>query len=570
MRILLFPLLIWIVFVPAAAGQDEAVFGDIVSVELVLVDVFIEDQAGQPLLDLSQNDFELFEDGKPVEIGYFTPPPDVSTSGPVPARLSPDEAAAAHQPGRVVIFVDNLHLHPNSRRRVFSALTQRLDQYLTDQDEVMVVAFAGTSEVVLPMTSNRAALKKALREQASSPAISLLAGYNDAQILSDLQRVRAMNAQASNFLDQACRDVGHLAHSHALQVQARVLGTISELDRFVNSLAGYDGRKVLLHISDGIPLVAGAEAYLYASELCDGTGISKGIPNAIDTTASQGLRMNYWDPTQTALTLREFDTTDEWTNLAAQANTYQVSFYTFQARQPTNRSSAVDTERTSVEVEMEGARNKQDALFFLADETGGVAVLDSNDIESSLAQISTDSVSGYQLAYESPSSGDGREHDIRVVVSRPGVQVRHRKSYRSKSVDERVADHLMSTLLHGKHANPLAVRLEVAQVMPGEGATANIQLQIEVPLDRLVLLPEADTRKGIFTVYLVARNQFGQITPIGQKNVPIRLPEGASDQDFVYTVELPMRGEEGEVAIAVQDLLGAEVSYLRKRVRLKS
>jgi hypothetical protein len=174
-----------------------------------------------------------------------------------------------------------------------------------------------------------------------------------------------------------------------------------------------------LHVSDGIPLVAGNEAYRYASELCDGTGMSKGIPNATDTTHNNTLKNRYWDPTKTASTLREFDTSNEWTRLASHANTYRVSFYTFQARQPSNRSSDITDTRTSFEVEMEAQRNRQDALFLLADETGGVALLDSNNVEPALERMSDDSRHSYQLAFVPPSSGDGKQHELKVEVSRP-------------------------------------------------------------------------------------------------------------------------------------------------------
>ena len=131
MRFLLVLLLIWFVSAPAVVSQDEAVFGDLVSVELVLVDVFVDSADGQPLLDLKQGDFELFEDGKPVEIGYFAPPPMPAVAGTsTAANPSPAEAAIGLPPRRVVIFVDNLHLHPNSRRRVFDKLSNQLDHHL--------------------------------------------------------------------------------------------------------------------------------------------------------------------------------------------------------------------------------------------------------------------------------------------------------------------------------------------------------------------------------------------------------------------------------------------------------
>ena len=46
-----------------------------------------------------------------------------------------------------------------------NSLQDQLKRYLSESDEVMVVDFGGTTEVVLPMTRNRSALKKVLREE---------------------------------------------------------------------------------------------------------------------------------------------------------------------------------------------------------------------------------------------------------------------------------------------------------------------------------------------------------------------------------------------------------------------
>ncbi len=547
-------------------GQGQPVFDEFVSVELVVVDVVVQDGTGEPVLDLTEDDFRLFQDGVAVEISQFTAPPGRARAAVAPAGAGTPSATLA--PRRIVIFIDNLHLHPNSKRRVFEKLGRTLDGHLADEDEVMVVSFGGTTRVELEMTTNRRALKSVLREQADSGAVSLLASYDEMRILEVMQQIRFSANQGTELGTQACLGVGTVAHSHAQQVYGRVQATVSELRRFVNSLAGYEGPKMLLHVSDGIPLVAGSEAYHYATELCDGTGLNKGIPNAVDMSNSNALRYNYWDPTQTAATLREFDTADEWSRLASDANTYQVSFYTFQAERPSNRSGNVDGTRTSFDVEKEGERNKQDTLFLLADETGGAALLDAKEVDSALQRMSDDSRFGYQLAFEPPTASDGRLHRLRVEVDRPGIDLRYRKSYRSKPLEERIEDRVVSALLHGRLENPLAVRLDVTETAAGKDGTHTAHVRVRVPLDQLVLLPEDDVLRGLFTVFVAAVNEFEQMTPVGRRTVPLSVPITHTEEAFVYAVDVPVRGAKGAVAVAVQDQLGAEISYLRENLQL--
>ena len=573
---------------PSARAQDEVVFGERVDVELVLVDVFVTDKSGAAITDLDPEEFRLFHDGQQVPISQFTAARSgaagVPTSGTALASM-PAPAADPLVPRRLVIFLDNLHLHPNSRARLMRSLFDDLKTHLTATDEVMVVGYGGGSaEVLLPMSRDRGALRRVLKEQGESGAVSLLASYDDQRILEVIERRHSEENLSSGFVaGDACVDLGFIAHSHAQQVQGRVLGTIHELDRFVSSLAGYPGRKVLLHVSDGIPLVPGAEAYRFASELCDGTGAMKGLENAVDTAMFGTGKYTRWDPTKTAATLQEFNTADEWTRLAGQANTYQVSFYMYQAHMATSGSSGVDRTRTSFDTEMEGKRNKQDPLFLLANETGGRALLDANEIERALVQMTEDWSAGYQLAYEPPSPGDGRQHRIRVEVDRPGVRLRHRKSYLSKSSDERIADRVVSALIHGTSTtgagdpqeapsagNPLGVRVRIEEQVPAERGITNVRVRVQVPLDGLVLLPDTGVKRGLFTVFVAASGGFGQLTPVGQKDVPIRVPFEGAEPAYTYSVEIPIRGDAGYVAIAVQDQLGGDISFVREPIRIQT
>lgn len=550
-------------------AQDRGEFGELVQVELVLVDVVAVDSSGDPVLDLDRDDFRLLRDGQPVTISQFTPP----AAAPRGEVLDPEEVLGARvtTPRHLVIFVDNLHLLPGSRLRVFDELSKIVDDHLSPDDQVMVVAYAGSTQVVLPMTKNRRKLKAALRDQMQTGAVSLMATNDSQRALESIATAREHYAQGSREGGAACRDVGHLADAHARESYGRVVGTIDELERFVKTLAAFEGPKMLLHVSDGIPLIPGAEAYRFASELCDGTGANKGIANAIDGTTSTGLRLQYWDPTKTEATLRELDTSGNWTRLADHANTYQVSFYTYQAHQTVNRGASVDATRTSMEVEMLERRNREDPLLLLAEQTGGVATLNANDVAPALDTIGDDARFGYQLAFEPEVAGDGRSHQVEVHVDRPGVSLRYRKSYRSKNFDERIADRVLSVLMHGQQANPLDVRVKLGLPEVLDGQPNDVKVHVRVPFDQLVLLPQESGANGLFTVFVAVKSGHGRIAGVGQKTLPIVVPtDGSEATAFTYQVDVPVWGRGGEIAIGVQDEIGREVSYLLQPVELTS
>jgi hypothetical protein len=76
------------------------------------------------------------------------------------------------------------------------------------------------------------------------------------------------------------------------------------------------------------------------------------------------------------------------------------------------------------------SRARRDLLTYLADETGGRAVVNRNTLAEGLAQVARDSTYHYLLGYTSTQqAADGRFHPIRVRVKARDVDVRARKGY---------------------------------------------------------------------------------------------------------------------------------------------
>jgi hypothetical protein len=78
-----------------------------------------------------------------------------------------------------------------------------------------------------------------------------------------------------------------------------------------------------------------------------------------------------------------------------------------------------------------------DTLRTLAEETDGRAIVSRNDLERGLRQVVRDSSAYYLIGYNSSQPrADGKFHEIKVKVKRPGVQVRARKGYWALTEEE--------------------------------------------------------------------------------------------------------------------------------------
>jgi hypothetical protein len=71
-----------------------------------------------------------------------------------------------------------------------------------------------------------------------------------------------------------------------------------------------------------------------------------------------------------------------------------------------------------------------DTLRVMAEQTDGRAILNRNDLTLAMKQIVRDASAYYLLGYSSAAAPtDGKFHEIKVRIKRPGVQVRSRRGY---------------------------------------------------------------------------------------------------------------------------------------------
>ena len=82
------------------------------------------------------------------------------------------------------------------------------------------------------------------------------------------------------------------------------------------------------------------------------------------------------------------------------------------------------------------SRGPDDAARYLAEESGGFAVVNTNSLAEGFARVVRENSSYYLLGYYSTNNNaDGRTRRNEVKVSRPGLRVVHRATYRAAKSD---------------------------------------------------------------------------------------------------------------------------------------
>jgi len=376
---------------PAPASPQTPTFS--VTVDYVEVDAVVTDRDGQFVRDLKPADFEIFEDGKPQPISAFSivDIPVERQQRPLyaPTPIEPD-VKSNERPfdGRVyVMLIDDLHTYGGRTARVREAARQFIQQHLGANDLMAVVHTAGPSDASQEFTNSKRLLLAAVDRTLGRKVES-----------ATLTRTEAVMRGTSRGL----REPGDAVTDPV------------EAERQFNARQALTA---LRNVADWFATVRGRrKAVLFFSE---------GIDYDISDFNSSGSSLI-------------MDMTRETLAAAARGN---VSIYGIDPRGLTGmaeQSVALESLPTAPADSVIGAgdrsiqnelRLSQASLRQLSDDTGGFAVVSSNQFAAAFDRIVRDSSSYYAMAYYPPTDKPGRFHKIEVRVRRPDLRVRARQGY---------------------------------------------------------------------------------------------------------------------------------------------
>jgi VWFA-related protein len=552
-------------------GLGEEVFMERVAVDIVNVEVYVRDNEGNPVGDLTREDFLVTEDGKPVEVVNFYrvadgqpaaefAPAVATPSEETPAEETPDEIPPPSLPPRqteeivvpesqrlhLIVYVDNFNIHPLNRNRVFSRLRVFLRDTLSSGDEVMVASYERSLHIRQPFTSRTEAANAVLfdLEKMSGSAIERESERADA--LKEIYETNSLHTalfRAKQFSDNQLHEMGN---------------ALDALEEMLDSLAGLPGRKMLIHLSDGIPMVPGQDLY-------------------------QAIQQRFADNTALGEAFTR-DMSRRYTRLIARANSNRISFYTIDAGGLRTRSGmgaenpAVDNMTPTSFVAVDGMRtsNLQGTLKMMANRTGGQSILNTNDVTAGLQRVARDFGNYYSLGYRAPMAHRGRYHkiEVRLKAPRKGWSVRHREGYRDKSPVAQMQDSINAFLIHDYTTNPLGVSIALGQQTPAADGRISVPVRVRIPLERIVLLPRGEIYEARLSIYFGATDEQGRDAPMQDLPLALRIPassvEMARRDEVARVIEATMRPGPHKLVVGVRDEIGEQRSVVGQMLAVGS
>jgi VWFA-related protein len=547
----------------ASAAKTDEPFVDIVNVGVVNIDVYVTDKKGNAITGLGKDDFQLFENGRPVEITNFyavnngkavTPltavEKEAAATPAVPGALPPSELEKVQTPEdqklRLIVYVDNYNLRPFNRNRVMRELRAFLGRTMGKDDLMMLATYDRELHIRHTFTSDASLIAAGMLDLEKISAQGVHADSDRRDVLQKIQDSQGV-AEAEGY-----------AHSYAENTFNDLSFSIDSLKKMIDALAGMPGRKAVVYVSDGLQMIAGQDVF-YA------------------------VQAKYGEQSTSMTSTLEYNVARRLDELTAQANANRITFYTIDA------AGLRGNESTSAENQGPGASapgvaqlvdsvrvsNLQSTLQTLAEKTGGVAILNTNVITPRLDRVASDFKTYYSLGYTPPHFGDGRYYKLEVKVkNRKDLQVRHREGYRDKSIEALMSDGTLAALNFPFEQNPLGITLEFGQPRPRDDGFYLVPVLVRIPIGRLTLIPreQTQTEDARVRLFIAALDSAGGTSDVQQAPVPISIPkkdlEAAQKKQYVYSVTLLMRPGEQRVSIGVRDDVGAQACFLSRGLKV--
>lgn len=553
--------------VPLSA-QPTQPFVESVDVQVVEVDVVVTDKKGRPVKGLNREDFELYVDGEPIEVANFYESAISAVEERTgrrnktrtAVRSEPRPGTADGGPLTVVFYLDDPNIYPTHRIRLLRRLETAVEPWRALEASFMLARFVNRLEVLVrPTRDLDAILAGAAAVPKGSPrAIQNGDGARRWAIKNVIDSYETCRMMA--FCRLCVDNWGEMlsaARQYADNEATSAAIAVDGLADLVTTLAGVAGKKAVVHITDGLPQRPGISVLDYlGNELC------------------RDLRPSA--PSEEMSEMTQYDESRRFNRIAAHANANRVTFYGLDAAGLRSASADISLDNPRMGPSFQNvslrAMNAQSGLYLLAQETGGKALTNANDLAILLDDVSKQFAASYSLGFIAGERKLDRVRQIRVLLA-PGAakgrRIEYRRTYRAKPLDERLAERLLSVAYLGAPENPLGANVELGVTTPLEKKVHELAVAVSVPADAIVTLPgktgATGNASGEVRLWLVAvEDEKGARTTVRQKTVTVGGATGIPAVDGAYRVEVAMNLPEGgyQVAVGVRDETSGVISLL--------
>ena len=475
-------------FVPSIQErQDKAELRYEVVVTLKLVQVFVVDKKGNPVLDLQKEDFLIHDNGRVQEISEFErhslnlASPEAE-SPPVSLEATPLQPPRDLMPRKFIFLFDFAYNNPRGIVKAKEAALHFIETQLRPTDEVGVLSYSGMGGLQLweYLTSDHPKVREVVEafglKKVSGRVDNLQEKYYEAVTGQNPADAAGWGKATLRGNEKSLPDMGAKPDLEAKpEMKSWVFAEKGDLQALIFAerlkdlalaLRYEPGQKSIVFLSSGVPY-----SLIYGIQAPYGDGRFGSFGESL-------LKQRY---------------EDMFNELAAS----NCIVY------------ALDTEEIGASLKKDLRTMGAFTLQKISSATGGKYFGNINHYEKHIEKIQNLTGCFYVLGYSIDEKWDGAFHQLKVEVVRPGCEVHAQKGYYSPKPFREYSElekmlHLVDLALNEDPMSQVPVRFPVAKLTCPPDKKANLCLAAELPLDRI-----QDVLQGKFEIVSVVFDERG-------------------------------------------------------------
>ncbi|MGJ5815171.1 VWA domain-containing protein [Paludibaculum fermentans] len=418
------------------------------------------DKSGKPVTDLKMQDIQVFDKGKRRDLSFFRfegQQAEVKQPAKLPPGLFTNRVEFTPGPPRNVtaLVLDTLNTAPTETIWVRAQLTRYL-KALAPQTRVAVYHLGSKLSILHDFTGDVEELRARIAKAGLALPQQQQADMN--ATIRDAEEMLKMFNNDPAILEMLTTQIENEMQANASVRQRNMEMTLGALETLGRHLSGVPGRKNLVWIGGGVSMLSITGAM--------GFGARGGVQSFESVIRASAQR------------------------LAQQG----IAVYFVNSRGLQGDTTYSASSAGSITIRGRGRFEKQQqaeeisadpfpAASTMAGITGGRVIQNTNDFTDGLKKATADVQGSYSAAFYLYDEPDGKWHNLKIQVNRPGVNIIAREGFLSEKPPSKAASWTTEEWRSAIH-NPMPSTALVVdarcEMMPGaEKGTVGLTAQVE-------------------------------------------------------------------------------------------
>lgn len=408
-------------------------------VRLVLLDITVTDKNDQPVSGLKQEDFEVFEEGKPQTIDSFEEhkgaPPAAAEPTPLPMNVYSNTPPPRSSDSVNVLVLDALNTELADQSYVHKQMADYLKE-VQPGTRLAIFTLSSQLRMVEGFTADPSVLIAALNHknwgggpQSSQMLRTQSEDNTDQQLVNDMAGMPG-NAAAIAMMKQ------FLEESKDFEKYQRVQTTLFALQELGRYLGWFPGRKNLIWFSGSFPidiLPTQGQNYdfsfsdQYKQQLRETTNLLAAAQVAIYPISAQGIDNDAYY--QASYNFKP-DLSDTSTSSQGQGQSQNQSQANGGGSSGMLAHAATLDQNKQLQAEHSERHANEDSMDEIAKDTGGKAFYNTNGLKDAMAHVISNGTHYYTISYSpTDKSLDGKYRPITVKLRDAKYKLAYRRGY---------------------------------------------------------------------------------------------------------------------------------------------